>query len=94
MATMEKYTPDQFFSPVLMQYVLHGLCKNYLDYVWVVLRCKGTVAPTGAALASAFKEEMTPDVLALNARLRALVDKHIDPSLQDSLLHYLSAPKP
>lgn len=93
MATMEKYTPDQFFSPVLKQYVLHGLCKNYLDYVWVVMLRKGTVAPTGAALASAIKEEMTSDVLALNTRLRALVDRHIDPSLQDSLLHYLSAPK-
>lgn len=74
LATMEEYHPDDFFSPVLRQYVLHGLCSNWATYTSVML----DDTPNDAS--------KRQDLLK---RLRALVDKHIDPSLQHALLSYL-----
>lgn len=62
---MTKYDPSDFYSPVLRQYVMHGLCSNYKHYM-----------------------DVHP-VADLNARLRVLVNKHIDLSLQHSLLKAL-----
>ena len=37
LAIMEKYEPNDFFSPVLRQYILHGLCSKYAEFVAIVL---------------------------------------------------------
>jgi len=75
LSLMEKYEPSDFFSPVLRQYVLHGLCSNYQTYASVMLEESET--------------EESNKRNQLQERLRALIYKHIDRSLQHSLLRYL-----
>jgi hypothetical protein len=41
-AIMRQYEPNDFFSPVLVQYVLHGLCANHAQHT-SVMQCDGTL---------------------------------------------------
>ena len=97
MTTMESYSPKDFFSPVMRQYVLHGLCSKLQTYIQVVLLRSNrsnsskpdTLASSSRSAAGKIKEEATPKEVDLRMRLRALVEKHIDLPLQHSLLKYL-----
>lgn len=40
-AIMKLYEPNQFHSPVLVQYILHGLCANHARHA-AVMQCDGT----------------------------------------------------
>lgn len=89
--TMERYSPEDFYSPVLRQYILHGLCSKFQACVQVMLLGgELNTANVSAAASRTVKKEPTPQKeVDLRVRLRALVDKHIDPSLQHSLLQFL-----
>jgi len=119
----KKYNDSDFFSPVLRQYVMHGLCSNYASYVSVMLAVKQermeeddnddndddddddeeeeeddwsnpflnrkATATTASSRRQPHYDTDLASAEALNACLRVLVAKHIDPSLQKSLLRCL-----
>lgn len=74
-ALMKKYQPQDFFSPVLRQYVMHGLCSNFATYASVMLNDDN--------------EDELGSQEDLQETLRDLINKHIDPSLQQSLLRFV-----
>lgn len=61
---MKHYKTEDFYSPVLIQYVMHGLCANCSKHTEIT-NCDGSNV------------------------LRQLVDKHVHPQLQQSLINML-----
>lgn len=91
-AIMEKYHPSDFHSPVLRQYVLHGLCSNYARFVSIMLIKNELGESEEDAKPSTSASTSHQDFFSageVNACLRNLIAKHIDISLQTSLLQYL-----
>lgn len=102
LSIMMKYDKEDFYSPVLSQYVLHGLCSNYLDYIKIMIF--STLKDSDEEDSDDDEEDsdddkdeehkksvayITSNASALKTCLHQLIAKHIHPSLQRSLLRFL-----
>lgn len=97
--TLQRYKPSDFFSPVLPQYVLHGLCMNFKARAAILsVSAQGSyIEPSSVSASASFSAvaaqnedtKILPVVMRLEHEIRELVHKYIAPPLQSSLLQHL-----